>query len=191
MSKSAFAQKIISKLKSAIGTDGQSFGDNTASSAMQAVADGITEYLIANTKVDIAYIGVIPGTPPVSDPTVEDTFKIVGKCAPPKASDDFSSWLTEIESNIIAGFSLASKGTAGVVFAQKPFAISGITTTQSDLKAKHSVGDESPQQKIWEIVCGGIMDWINGTAMNPKNGAASHPTATSTGTANITKITLT
>jgi hypothetical protein len=191
MSKSAFAQKIISKLKSAIGTDGQSFGNSTASSAMQAVADGITEYLIANTKVDIAYAGVIPGSPPTPDPTVSDTFKIVGKCAPPSATDDFSAWLKKIESNIIAGFSLASAGTAGVVFAQKPFAVTGITTTQSDLKAKHAVGDESPQQKIWEIVCGGIMDWINGTAMNAASGAASHPSATSTGTANIVKITLT
>ena len=190
MSKSAFANKIISKLKSAIGTDGLSYDGGTASLAMQAVADGITEYLIENTNVDIAYKGIIPGTPPTPDPTVKDTFRIVGKCAPPSPSDDFGSWLNQVESNIIAGFLLAASGSAGVVFVQKPFAITGIKTVQSDLKSAHSVGDESPQQKIWEIVCGGIMDWINKSAMNVAEGGATHPTAGSSGTANIVKITL-
>lgn len=191
MSKSAFAQAIISKLKGAIGTDGQSYTTGSASSAMAAVAQGITEYLIANTKVMIAYVGIIPGTPPSPDPTVTDTFQIVGSCAPPGPSNSFDSWTKEIESNIIAGFQLASAGQAGVVFAQKPFAVPGITTTQSDLKSTHDVSDKDPQQKVWEVVCGGIMDWINGSAMNTASGGATHPPAGSSGTASITKITIT
>lgn len=191
MSKSAFAQTIISKLKSAIGTDGSSFSSGTATAAMAAVANGITEYLIANTTVTITYAGIIPGTPPVNDPTVSDTFQIVGFCAPTGPSNSFDAWIKQIEANIIAGFTLAPAGKAGVVFVQKPFLSTGIATMQSMLKTNHDVSDENPQQKIWEIVCGGIMDWINSTAMNATPGAATHTPPGSAGTASITKISIT
>lgn len=157
---------------------------------MTAVANGITEYLIANTTVIVAYSGIIPGTPPAPDPTVTDSFQIVGSCAPTGPSDSFDAWIRQIETNIISGFSLAPAGQAKVVFAQTPFLSPGISTAQSLLKANHDVSDENPQQKIWEIICGGIMDWINGPAINPTPGPATHPTVGSTGTANITKITI-
>ncbi len=191
MSKSAFAQTIISKLKAAIGVDGGNYSTGTASSAMVAVANGITEYIIANTTVMIAYSGIIPSTPPSPDPTVTDTFQIVGSCAPTGPSNSFDTWIKQIEANIIAGFSLAPAGKAGIVFPQKPFLTPGITTTQSMLKVNHDVSDKDPQQKIWEIICEGIMNWINSLAMNTTPGAATHPPVGSSGTANITKITIT
>ena len=191
MSKSAFAQTIISKLKGAIGTDGGNYSSSTATAAMSAVANGITEYLIANTKVSISYAGVIPSTPPANDPTVTDTFKIVGSCAPTRPSNNFDSWIKQIEANIIAGFSLAPSGQAGVVFPAKPFLNPGIATVQSMLKSNHDVSDSDPQQKIWEIVCGGIMDWINGPAMNSTPGGGTHNPPGSSGPAQITKITIT
>lgn len=190
MSKSAFASAIISKLKGAIGTDGSGYSSGSASSAMSAVAAAITEYLIANTTVTISYTGVLSTTPPSPDPVVTDTFKIMGSCTAPSPSDSFDSWIKEIESKIIAGFTLAAAGTAGVVFAQKPFLNTGIATTQSNLKSAHDITDESPQQKVWEVVCGGIMDWINSAAMNTTPGTASRPAGPSTGTATITKITI-
>lgn len=96
----------------------------------------------------------------------------------------------QIESNIIAGFMLAPSGLAGVVFAQKPFLSPGITTTISSLKSVHDVTDKFPQQKVWEVVCGGIMDWINGLAKNTTPGTASRPTGPSAGIASIVKITI-
>ncbi len=191
MSKSAFAQTIISKLKSSIGTSGKDYSAGSASAAMSAVAAGITEYLIANTTVMVSYVGIIPGVPPTPDPLVSDSFKIVGSCAPTGPSNSFDSWIRQIESNIIAGFQLAPMGNGGLVFAQKPFLSPGIVTSQSNLKATHDVEDKDPQQKVWEVVCGGIMDWINGLAMNVTPGAATHPVVSSTGTATITKITIT
>lgn len=190
MSKSTFAQAIIAKLKASIGTSGKDFSAASASAAMSAVAAGITEYLIANTTVTIAYTGIIPGPPPTPDPVVTDTFKIIGTCAPPGPSNSFDGWIKQIETNIITGFQLAPSGNAGIIFAQKPFLNPGIVTNQSNLKATHSVDDTDPQQKVWEVVCGGIMDWINGLALNSLPGAASHPIAPSTGTASITKITI-
>lgn len=191
MSKSAFARTIIDKVSTAIGKDGQSYNEGTASIAMQAVAQGITEYLIQNTSVTIQYAGVVQSTPPVPDPVVTDTFSIVGSCAPTGPSDDFDDWIKQIESNIIAGFQLAPMGNAGVVFPQFPFANLGLPTVKADLTAAHDVLDEDPQQKIWEIVCGGIMDWINSSAMNAVPGAATRPSAPSTGTASIVNITIT
>lgn len=191
MSKQAFAKIIVNKMKGAIGTDGQSYSSGTAPAAMAAVAQGITEYLIQNTKVMIAYSGIIPGTPPSPDPCVVDTFKIVGTCAPPSQSNSFDAWLMQLQQNVIAGFMLAPSGNAGVMFPQKPFLAPGIRTTQANLKSAHSVDDKEPQQKIWEIVCDGLMQWINSSAMNPAPGAATHPPAGSTGIASITKIILT
>lgn len=190
MSKSAFAKTIISKLAGSIGTSGKDFTAGSASAAMSAVAAGITEYLIANTTVSVAYVGVIPSTPPSPDPLVADTFKIVGNCAPTGPSDSFDSWIKQIETNIISGFTLATAGDKGLVFAQVPFSVSGISTVQSALKAVHDVSDEDPQQKVWEVICGGIMDWINTSAMNTAPASASNPSTSSTGTATITGITI-
>lgn len=191
MSKQAFASAIISKMKSAIGTDGQSFSGGTASAAMAAVAQAITEYLIANTQVMVAYVGIIPGTPPTPDPVVSDTFKIVGTCAPPSPANSFDAWMLQLQTNIISGFMLAPTGNAGVMFPQKPFLAPGVTVNQATLKSAHDVQDNNSQQKIWEIICDGIIQWINTSAMNPSPGAGSRPTGPSTGTANIVKITLT
>lgn len=178
-------------MRSAIGTDGQSFSGGTASSAMAAVAQAITEYLIANTQVMISYTGIIPGTPPTPDPIVVDTFNIIGTCAPPSPSNSFDEWMMQLQQNIISGFQLAPMGNAGIVFPQMPFLAPGVTVTQMTLKAAHDVGDDDPQQKIWEIVCDGIIQWINGSAMNPAPGSGSRPSGPSTGMANITRIILT
>lgn len=191
MSKTAFAQTIISKLKAAIGTDGGSYTSGSALSAMVAVAQGITEYLIANTTVTIAYAGIVSATVPYPDPIIVDTFKIIGTCAPPSPANSFDSWIKQIETNIIIGFQLAPSGNAGVVFTQKPFLNIGIKTMQENLKSVHDVSDKDPQLKVWEVVCGGIMDWINSVALNSIAGPASRPTAPSVGTASITKITIT
>lgn len=178
-------------MKAAIGTDGSGYSSGSASSAMAAVAQAITEYLIANTKVMVSYVGIIPGVPPTPDPVVTDTFQIVGTCAPPSPSNNFDAWLMQIQTNIVAGFMLAPLGQAGIAFVQKPFLAPGVVTTQANLKSAHDVGDKDPQQKIWEIVCDGIMQWINTSAMNPAPGAAARATGPSTGTAMITKITIT
>lgn len=192
MSKQVFANAIISKLKEAINTDGQSFNNGTATAAMTAVAAAITEYLIANTTVTVSYTGIIPGSPPTPDPLVIDTFKIVGNCAPPSPANTFDIWFSELEKNIIAGFALAPAGTGGVVFPTKPFITPIITITQDTLKAAHNIGDEDCQQKIWQIVCDEIIKWVNNIgAANVVPNAATHPSAGSAGEAVITKITLT
>lgn len=190
MSKQAFARTIINKLSGAIGTDGGSFGGDTASVAMNAVAQGITEYLVQNTSVMVKYTGVISGTPPTPDPVQSDTFKIAGSCAPLSPSDSFDAWLIQLQNSIISGFQLAPSGSAGVVFPQKPFLSPGIVITQANLQSAHDADDDNPQQKIWEIVCDGIMQWINTSAMNPVPSTATHPVVGSTGVANIVKITL-
>lgn len=190
MSKSDFAQYIISKLEASIGKDGSNWDASHATLAMTSVAQSITEYLIANTTVTIAYAGIIASAVPSPDPVVVDTFNIVGSVAPTGPSNSFDDWIRQIETNIINGFQLAPLGNAGVAFVQKPFLNPGIATTQSLLKSVHDINDKDPQQKVWEVVCGGIMDWINNIAMNTTPGAAARAAAPSTGTASITNITI-
>ena len=155
---------------------------------MNAVAQGITEYLIQNTKVTIQYTGVVQSATPYPDPVVTDTFKIVGTCAPTGPSNSFDDWIKQIETNIISGFQLAPSGNGGIMFAQKPFLNAGISVTQAQLAAAHDINDEDPQHKIWEIICGGIIDWINGIAINVTPSSASRPSGPSVGTASIAKI---
>lgn len=195
MSKQAFASAIISKMKAAISADAHSFNEGTATAATAAIAQAITEYLIANTIVTVSYIGTIPGTPTMPDPLVIDTFKIVGVCAPPVVTQgsEFDDWVAQLEANIIAGFMLAPTGTAGLVFPMMPFQSKGMTIKRDvDLKPAHDPSDENPQQKLWEIICGDIMNWINTTALNPAIlSDATHPPVGSFGKAKITMITLT
>lgn len=191
MSKSSFASTIIDKINAAIGREGQNYSEGSAYSAMNAVAQGITEYLIQNTTVFVQYTGIVQTLYPYPDPVVADTFSIVGSCASTGPSQNFDDWIKQIEENIIAGFQLTPTGNAGVMFSQKPFLNIGIGTVREQLAAAHDVLDEDPQHKVWEIVCGGIMDWINNIAMNSTPGAATRPSAPSVGTAVITKITIT
>lgn len=190
MSAQAFASLIIDKLDAAIGKEGKEFTDGTPPPAMQAVADAITEYILANTIVTVSYNGTIQSVPPSPDPVKVDTFDLVGECAPPDVQDHFDPWLEDIEQKIIAGFQLAPQGHAGLVFPQIPFANTGITTRRPDLTAVHEVTDEDPQPKAWLVVCQGIMDWINSTSWNTAPGPANRPSAPSSGTAFITNITI-
>lgn len=191
MSKELFASTIIDKMSAAIGRMGESYTEATSSLAMNALAQGITEYLVQNTQVVVQYTGVIASTPPVPDPVIADTFTIIGTCAPTGPSNSFDDWIRQIESNIISGFQLSPSGSMGIIFAQKPFLMPGISVTRDQLTAAYDINDEDPQYKVWEIICGSIMDWINGIAMNITPSAATRPTGPSTGTAVITKITLT
>lgn len=191
MSAITFAQSIIGKLESSIGTSGKDFTATSAGMAMAAVAQAISEYIVANTTVTVSYAGVMTatGTP---DPMVLETFTVTGQCAPTGPSDSFDGWIHQIESNIIAGFMLSQSGLKGLGFVQSPFLTPGIAISQSNLKSTHDVSDTNPQLKVWTVVCQGIMDWINGPAMNPTPGPASFPalspTPVSSGVATITKI---
>lgn len=191
MSARTFADSIISKLESAIGKDGSAFTEQSASVAMNAVAEAISEYLVENTTVSVAYVGIIDNPPNLPDPVVADTFKIVGSCAPFGPANSFDNWIRQVETNIIRGFTLAPMGTASLTFAQTPFSSPGITITRAILTEAHNVNDKNPQSSIWTLICQSIMDWINTTAMNPTPGPAKRISGPSTGTANIVKITVT
>lgn len=194
MGKTEFARVIISKLSDAIGTDGTIFTTDTAASAMQAVAEGITDYIIANTTVIISYQGTIPGPPSITDPLVVDTFSLTGTCAATGPSNGFDSWIKQIEANIISGFFLEKTGENGVAFIapQAAFVKSepGILIKGETLKAKHDPADKNPQLKIWEAICDGIIQWINSSAANMTLASAGNTKTSSVGTGAITEVIL-
>lgn len=189
MSAQAFANTIINKIRAAIGTDGSQWDSSTASKSMQALADGITEYLIANTQVTISYTGMIPSTPsPIPDPVTTDVFQIVGQCAPTGICNDFDEWIHKIEQNIIAGFQLAPMGMAGIVFPTMPFLMPGVPTTREILKSIHEGNWDNPQLQVWTAICQDIMNWAMGAGMNVTPGGATHPAVAGTGVGTIVSI---
>lgn len=186
----ALSNTIINKINEAIGKDGSQYNNNTAYSAMSAVSNAITEYLIANTTVYISYTGVLSNATAGPDPVINDTFKIIGKCAPTPPANNFDDWIVKLQSNIISGFTLAPIGAAGVVFQKNPFINKGIGITQTKLKLLHNVNDTDPANKIWGIISQAIISWINNTAIDTTSGTATRPSAPSAGTATILEISL-
>lgn len=180
MSKTAFASLIISKLKAAIGTDGSIYTSDTPTKAQQAIANAITEYLVANTSVKISYTGVLTsGTG--ADSVVDDTMKIQGKCSTIGKPSDFLSWVNDIQSAIAPSFSVISPGAKGVIVSFKPFnpTTKALTISQSDLLSAYQNNIDNPVQVVWEVICGKILDWLN--SASGKNPSAVSLTATRTG----------
>lgn len=189
MAKAEFAKAIIGELSSAIGTDGGSFNSGTATNAGVAIAKGITNYLLANTQIGVAYNGIIPGTPPVPD-ICTDNVTITGQCAPLSASSDFNAWVGQIEANIMAGF-MVGPGLA-LVTPMSPtpvFIIPGLTgiLNQGILTPIHQGNMDDPQQAIWEAICEKIITWLETMAALPTY-PASHITSTGVATKTTVKI---
>lgn len=188
MSKTVFAELIIAKMKDALGTCGADYTYDTPAIAMKAIADAITEYLLANTTVTISYAGIktIPAYEP--DPIVTDTYDIAGQCAPPPVCRNFDTWIRHIESNILAGFKLGPIGKIGVLFSAIPFTIPGMKITQADIFALCSNPGMDIQLRVWEAICDDILNWLNNIAMNTTPGPATRAAWPSSGTSAITKI---
>lgn len=186
MSKEAFASTIISKLKASIGTSG--YTSATPVSANAAIAEGITEYILQNTKVKTSYKGVFPNG--LNDPLFFDTFPVIGSCAPVPTSQDFDTWLALLKINIETGFSIAT-GEKGLVFATLPFnpLVPISVMRDSHLKSIAESNSNDVQQKVWEFICDGILNWLNGTPNPSAVGAATH--ASSAGVAQVISITVT
>lgn len=188
MSAENFANIIIEKLNNSIGTDGSKYSSDTPSKANQAIADGITEYIINNTKIQINYTGMIPGTPSVPDPIVSDTCEVTGKCSPPTGID-FDSWIKSIELNIISGFKIG-KGLAGITPVSPPPAfISGLKISQNDIKSVHTNNLNNPQKPVWTFIANSILIWLN--SIVGVSYGATNINSGSTGTSTPIKITIT
>lgn len=193
MSKVAFANHIIDKLQTAISINGATYTADTPSKAQKAIAEAITEYLVANTTVNISYAGILAngGT---TDPTVSDSMKITGQCAEIGKPSDFTSWVNKIQSVIASSFSVLSPGQKGVSVSFKPFNPSqgALIIQQAELVNASQNNQQRPSQAVWEVICGKILDWL--TSESGKNKQAKAISASrsgvSTGTASLVSITI-
>lgn len=191
MSKATFASLIINKLRTAIGEDGSLYTDQTPMKAQAVIAEAITEYLIANTTINISYAGVLTsGTG--ADSVIEDTMKITGTCDTIGKPSDFQSWVNKLQSVIASSFSVVSPGVNGVEVTFMPFnpTTNALQISQKDLNDTYQNFASYPLQAVWEFICGQIIDWLNSTeGKNPT--AVSLPatrTGVSTGTASLVSI---
>lgn len=193
MSKSSFASLVCSKIKAAVGDSGMNYDSSSPQAAQSAIASAITEYLVANVKVNVSYTGTLNsgGT----DPVTSDVFTLTGSCDSVSTPGSYDAWLASIQQSIASAFSGLSPGTSGVVATFKPFTptVDSLIIPQSDLKSAHEGNLKDPMQSVWEVICGGIIDWINSeSCINPAaKGVAATRSETSTGTLSVTKITIT
>lgn len=191
MSSSSFASLICSKIQGAAGTDGGKFSSSTPAQCQSAIAAAITEYLLANVTVHITYSGMTTSSPSKKDSVTTDTMKITGSCAAMSTPGDYASWIADLQSKIAAGFTVLPPGTNAVTTTFLPFNPSSgsLSITQSNLKSAHEGNWDDPMQKTWEVVCQGIMDWINSSAgCNPAATAVPATRPGSAGTASLVKI---
>lgn len=193
MSKIAFANHIIEKLQSSISTNGATYTSDTPINAQRAIAEAITEYLVANTTINVSYTGILTngGT---ADPIASDTMKITGECAEIDKPLDFLSWVNNIQSVIASSFSVLSPGQNGITASFKPFNPSqgALIIQQKELAAASQNNQQRPSRAVWEVICGKIIDWLTSEA--GKNPQAKSISAirdkTSTGTVSLVSITI-
>ena len=190
MSKESFASLVLTKLKAAVGGDGSQYSSNTATLAQSAIADAITEYLVANTTVTISYDGVL--TSGGADVIASDTMKITGSCQLKSVPAQFDGWVTALQAAIASAFVAQPPSTQGVVTAFPPFSsVTGaLQISQSKLKAAHEAKTNNPALSVWSEVCGAILDWLNSTAGLNLNAVAITATRSgiSSGTATLLSI---
>lgn len=194
MSAGAFASLICSKIKAAAGSDGTKFGNGTPQQCQSAIAEAVTEYLTANVTVYISYAGIKTASPHPADPVVADTMKITGACAVMSTPGSYNAWVADLQSKIAAGFDVLPPGTNAVTTIFKPFnpASGSLPIPQGGLKSAHEGSWKDPMQKTWEVVCQGIMDWINSSAgCNPSAVGVAATRPGSAGTASLVKIVIT
>lgn len=189
MSKTSFANLILSKLQGAVGGDGSKYSAVTSSLAQSAIAEAITEYLIANTTVNISYNGVL--TSGGTDVIASDTMKIGGTCTPATVSD-FTSWTAALQSSISSAFVVVPPSTQGVAVSFQPFnnVTGALQIPQAELTAAHNANPQSPTLAVWEVICGKILEWLNSSAgKNPSATAiAATRSGVSSGTATLLSI---
>lgn len=179
MSKTTFANLILTNLQGAIGHDGSQYTNATPALAQSAIATAITQYLIANTTITISYNGML--TNGGTDVIASDTMKIAGTCTTLSAPSNFNSWVAALQSSIASSFVVTPPSTQGVITTFQPFnsVVGALQISQSDLKTAHNNNTKAPALSVWEVICGKILDWLNSSS--GKNPAATAITATRTG----------
>lgn len=193
MGKIAFANHVIEKLQASISTNGATYTSDTPINAQRAIAEAITEYLVANTTINISYVGILTNGGS-SDQVVSDAMKITGQCAEIGKPSDFISWVNKIQSVIASSFTVLSPGQNGVTVSFKPFNPSqgALIVQQEELASASQNNQQRPSQAVWEVICGKILDWLTSeTGKNPQAKAlsATRP-GISTGTVTLTSITI-
>ena len=190
MSKENFASLVLSKLQAAIGDDGSTYSNSTTTLAQSAIAEAITEYLIANNTITISYNGVL--TSGGTDIIASDTMKITGKCQLSSTPSQFNTWVSSLQSAIALGFLVQSPSTQGIVTLFQPFSsvVGALQIPQSKLKVAHESNLNAPTLSVWSEVCGGILDWLNSSAAINPNAVAVTATRSgiSSGTATLLSI---
>lgn len=193
MSATAFASLIISKLASSIGTEGTKYGNDSVTLAQSAIAEAISEYLIANTTVIIQYSGTLTNGSP--DPIVTDTLRIAGACTPTSVPQNFNAWVMELQQSIASSFLVSPPGIINAVTTTfLPFSnIAGtLQIPQSSLKSIHESNLNNPQLAVWQIICEDILAWANSeSGKNPTIIGVPATRAVSSGTATLTSIIVT
>lgn len=162
MPASAMADKIISSLSGALGSDGSKFTASKKSDGEKAIAKAITDYIKSNTKINVSYVGLLPsGTP---DPVVADVCEVDGKIEPivMGSGSTFDDWIKKVKEGITKGFTI-KQGIAGVspLSPTKAFERGTISLTQGAIKSVHEGNMKNPQKAVWTKICEGILMWLN------------------------------
>lgn len=193
MGKAMFASVVVGKLREAIGTDGAKYESDTPVKAQEAIAEAITEYLVANTTVEIAYNGTL-NTGTGADPITVDSMKVSGKCEGIGKPSDYETWVKKMQEMIAKTFVVVSPGVGGIVTTFKPFnATEGaLKIEQNKLREAYQSATSNYAQAVWEVICGEILDWLNSDmGKNPTaKGVAATRTGISTGVASLERVTV-
>lgn len=153
------AADMADALKSAVA------GMSDASTARQAEADALADYIMSNAEIQFAWNGINPGPPPVPDPVTAAMGAISNLMFTftPVPSPDPEASRSAMKTQIIAGMSAALYNITDAGFSTTPLSfasapeistldLSGITTSETDPVA---AGDD-----VRTKLCQRIVSWV-------------------------------
>jgi len=138
----------------------ENYGPDSPTIISTMFSQKLTGYILANTQLIGVYNGVIPGTPPIPEVNIPDTWNVVGSISPVITSDAGPNvWLTQLDTNIKIGI-LTGMGTYCQPTSPVPaFPMTSTTLQQSEIAA---YGNETSMvaTDIWELVLSRIFTAI-------------------------------
>jgi hypothetical protein len=147
MSARSLGQDILSAMPPP-----QSYGPDTPTIISTMVAQKLTSYIIANTSLIGVYNGVIPGTPPIPEVSIPDTWSVVGNIAPAVTSSAGPNvWLMQLDNNIRIGILTASGAYCNPMSPVPAFPAISTMLQQSEIAA-YGNKSSSVATDIWELV---------------------------------------
>ena len=147
MSARSLGQEVLSAMPSS-----SSFSSSSPNTISSMIAQKLTTYILVNCKLVGVYNGTIPGTPPIPEVMIPDTWSVSGNISSAiTSSAGFNPWLTLLDTNIKAGIFTGMGAYCSPMAPMPAFPALSTQLQQSELESIVKAGSDVAI-KSWELI---------------------------------------